>query len=315
MTLLRITFLGTSSAVPTLKRGLASISILRGNELLLFDVGEGVQRAMMSVGLGFNRRTKIFITHMHGDHSLGLIGLIQTMSMVNRQAPVYLYGPKGIKGFVLDNIRYLGFGLTFPLYIKTVTEGKIVNEKEYVIEAIKANHSILSYSYCLREKKRAGRFYPERAKELGVPKGRLWSLLKSGKEVKVGDKIVKPSYVLGPEREGRVIGISGDTRPDEKFVEFFKGCDVLIFDSTYCEEHKDKAIENMHSTAKEAAEIAKKANAKLLILTHFSARYDDVNKLIEEAAKVHNSVIAANDFLTIEVPYPNEGDFKIAYAV
>ncbi|MEM2955517.1 MAG: ribonuclease Z [Nitrososphaerales archaeon] len=303
MVQLRIVFLGTSSSVPTIDRSLPSIAIMRGNELLLFDAGEGTQRQMVKSGLGFNRKTKIFITHFHGDHIVGLLGILQTMSMLNRDKSLDIYGPKGIIGFLKHNIRYLKFGLTFEINVNEVREGIVVKEKDYVVKACLAEHSIRTYSYLLEEFDRPGVFYPEKALKLGVPKGILWSKLQNGESIKLKDKIITPDEVLGPRRPGRKIGISGDTRPNAKLTKFFSNSDVIIFDSTYGDEYSDKAKENLHSTSVEAAQLAKDAGANLLILTHFSARYEDVNNLVSQALKIHPNVMAASDQLVIDVPY------------
>jgi len=301
---LKVTFLGTSSSVPTKKRGLTSIAVKRGSELILFDAGECVQRAMMHAGLGLNRPMKIFITHLHGDHCVGLLGLLQSMSMMQRDKPLSIYGPKGIISFVKSNIKALAFDLTFDLEIKTVKEGLVVEESEYTVYACRAVHSRLTYAYLLEEKPRPGVFYPEAARSLGIPEGRLWSILQKGEAITYQGKLVRPDQVTGPKRRGRKIGYSGDTRPSSKLIEFFKGCDLLIFDSTYADRHADKAEENMHSTAREAASIAKDAGVKTLVLTHFSARYDDASELVKEASEVHSNTIAAEDFMEIEVKYP-----------
>lgn len=300
---LKLIFLGTSSSVPTVERSLPSIAIMRGNELLLFDAGEGTQRQMIKAGLGFNRKTKIFITHFHGDHIVGLLGILQTMSMLNRDKPLDIYGPRGIIGFLKHNIRYLKFGLTFEINVNESKEGIIVKEKDYVVKACLAEHSIRAYSYLLEEFDRPGVFYPEKALKLGIPKGILWSRLQNGESIKLNDKIITPDQVLGPRRPGRRIGISGDTRPNAKLTKFFSKADVIVFDSTYGDEYSDKAKENMHSTSVEAAQLAKDAEANLLILTHFSARYEDVSNLVSQALKIHPNVIAASDQLVIDVPY------------
>lgn len=307
MTMLRITFLGTSASVPTKKRGLSSIAILRGSELLLFDCGEGVQRVLMASGLGLNRRMKVFITHLHGDHCLGVLGLIQTQSMLNREKLLSIYGPPKTKGFVEANRRYLNFGLTFPLKIIAVREGIIFDDREsgYFVEACKGEHTILSYGYKLTEYPRVGVFHPEKAIELGVPEGALWSELQKGRSVVVDGRTVSPREVLGPQRKGRMIGISGDTRPTKALGKFFKGANILIFDSTYGEDRSEKARENMHSTAREAAELAMKAGVGTLVLTHFSPRYEDVSELVKEASSIHPNVIEATDLQSLVVPYPD----------
>lgn len=303
MVQLKLIFLGTSSSVPTIERGLPSIAIMRGNELLLFDAGEGTQRQMIKAGLGFNRKTKIFITHFHGDHILGLLGILQTMSMLNRDRPLDVYGPRGIIGFLRHNMRYLKFGLTFQINVNEVKEGITVKEKDYVVKARLAEHSVRTYSYLLEEFDRPGEFYPEKALKLGIPKGILWSRLQNGESIRLGDKTITPEQVLGPRRPGRRIGISGDTRPSPRLSRFFSKADVIVFDSTYGDEYEDKAKENMHSTCVEAAQLAKDTRANLLILTHFSARYSDVSDLVSQALKIHPNVIAASDQLVIDVPY------------
>lgn len=300
---MRIHFLGTSSAVPTAKRGLTSLAVTRGDEVFIFDTGEGMQRNFLQSGIGTNKKMSIFITHMHSDHIIGLLGLLQTLSLVRRMKEVRVYGPKELLEFIAVNQRLLNFSLTYPLRFKEVDEGIVYESKEYTIKATLAEHNVKAYSYCLEEKPRPGVFYPEKALALGVPKGTLWHKLQHGEEVEINGKIVKPEEVTGKKRKGRKVGISGDTRPNEYLIEFFKDADVLIFDSTYSDQHATNALENMHSTASEAALVAKKANAKQLILTHFSARYDDTSILVEEARKIHDNVIAAEDLMTIDVPY------------
>jgi len=300
---LKVILLGTASAMPTYERGLSSTAIVRGGEVMFFDVGEGAQRNFLKSGIGTNRRMKVFITHMHSDHCVGLLGLLQTMSLQNRNMPMQLYGPEQINDFIHNNMKLLNFGFTFPITINTVSEGIVVEESDYVIKAKLANHSIKSYSYCMEERERPGIFYPEKAKTLGIPEGNLWHKLQQGEDIEFNDKIIKSEEVTGPKRNGRKIGISGDTRPDDNLIEFFHDCDLLIFDSTYTDEHKEKAKDNMHSTAREAATLAVKSNVRKIILSHFSARYEDINLLAKEAMEIHSNVVAAEDLLTIEVPY------------
>ncbi|MEM3117420.1 MAG: ribonuclease Z [Nitrososphaerales archaeon] len=297
--------MGTASAMPTYERGLSSVALVRGNEVLLFDAGEGMQRNFIKAGIGTNRKMKVFITHMHSDHCVGLLGLLQTMTLQNRDMPIQLYGPEQIGDFINSNMKLLNFGLTFPLTVRAVSEGIISQEKDYVVRAKLARHSVRTYSYCLEERERPGTFYPDKARALGIPQGRLWHRLQHGEDIEFNGIIVRSSDVTGSKRKGRKIGISGDTRPDDGLVDFFRDCDLLIFDSTYGDEHKDKAAENMHSTAREAAILARKANVKQLVLTHFSARYDDTGVLVREALEVHPNVVAGSDLMSIDVPYPD----------
>jgi ribonuclease Z len=298
---MKLVFLGTSAAQPTLQRALTCICLEKDGEILMFDAGEGSQISYLKSGLGWNKKMKIFVTHLHGDHCIGILGLLQTMTLQKRTESIEIYGPDGIEEFIAANIKVLNFGLSFPVMITSVKEEIIVNEKTYSVTACEAEHSVLAFSYVFQEKDKPGRFFPEKAKDLGVPEGELWNKLQSGDEVQVGDKIVKSSDVLGEKRPGKKIGISGDTRPTKKLEEFFKNCDYLSFDSTFSHELLEKAKETHHSTAVEAAQLAKNANVSNLILTHFSARYNDESVLLDEAKTKHSSVIAAKDLLEIEI--------------
>jgi len=298
---MKLVFLGTSGAQPTIDRGLTCICLEKDAEILMFDAGEGSQFSYLKSGLGWNKKMKIFVTHLHGDHCIGILGLLQTMTMHKRTESLEIYGPDGIEEFIAANIKVLNFGLSFPVMITSIREEKIIDEKTYSVFSCKANHSIPAYSYLFEEKDKPGRFNIEKAKQLGIPEGQLWNKLQNGHEIKVGDKIIKPSEVLGEKRPGKRIGISGDTRPTKELEKFFKNCNYLSFDSTFLDELKDKAIETHHSTAKEAATLAKNANVENLILTHFSARYKDESVLVDEAKTIHNSVIGAKDLLEIEI--------------
>ena len=298
---MKLVFLGTSAAQPTEKRGLSCICLEREGEILMFDAGEAAQIAYMKSGLGWNKKMKLFVTHLHGDHCVGILGLLQTMSMQNRTEPLEIFGPKGIDEFLGANIKVLNFGLPFSILINIVNEGKIFENKKYLIHATKANHSITAFSYLFEEKDKPGRFNVQKAKELGIPEGELWNQLQNGQKITNNQTIIKPEQVLGEKRPGKKIGISGDTMPTKKLEEFFLGCDYLVFDSTFIDEEKQRALDTCHSTAKQAAELGKNAKVKNLILTHFSARYKDEIQHKNEAEKIHNSVITARDLLEVEI--------------
>ena len=238
---------------------------------------------------------------LHGDHCLGILGLLQTMSMQKRTESLEIYGPAGIEEFITANIKVLNFGLPFPVFITIVEQGNVVNEKKYQISCCEAQHGIPAFSYCFEENEKSGVFYPEKAKELGIPEGKMWQELQNGNSVEVNGVKIDSSQVTGDKRPGKKIGISGDTRPTEKLQNFFTNSDYLSFDCTFSFDLKDRAIETNHGTAKEAAELAKNANVKNLILTHFSARYSDESVLLDEAKQIHESVIAAKDLLEIEI--------------
>lgn len=298
---MKLVFLGTSAAQPTENRGLSCICLEREGEILMFDAGESAQISYLKSGLGWNKKMKIFVTHMHGDHCIGILGLLQTMTMQHRTETLEIYGPKGIDEFISANIKILNFGLSFPILISIITEGKILETKFYSIYVCKASHSIPAFSYKFEEKDKPGRFNLEKAKELGIPEGHLWNKLQNGEEIEIDGKVIRSDQVLGEKRSGKKIGISGDTMPTKELEKFFDTCDYLVFDSTFLDEIKEKATETCHSTAKQAALLAKNANVKNLILTHFSARYKDERQHLEEAKIIHASVITSKDLLEVEI--------------
>jgi ribonuclease Z len=301
---LHIVFLGTAASIPTVTRALPSVVVKRKNEVLMFDCGEGVQRQMIKASVGFHRKMKVFVTHMHGDHVLGLPGLLQTMSLLDRQQKLDVYGPVGIKAFVEAISATVQFVLTFPIEIHEIKdEGVVCQEKEYEVKAARTDHVIPSLAYALIEKPRPGRFNPKKAEMLGVPEGPLWSKLQRGEKVKTpAGRIVKPEQVVGAPRPGRKIVYSGDTRPTKSLLRLAEGADLLIHEATFDDELLDKAIEDGHSTPSQAAETAKKAKVKKLILTHLSSRYKNTQPLLEQARKFFSNVAIAEDFMEIEVP-------------
>ena len=299
---MKIVFLGTSAALPTEKRGLSCICVERNGEILMFDAGEAAQIAFLKSGLGWNKKMRIFVTHLHGDHCIGILGLLQTLNMRDRTKPLEIYGPSGIEEFIMGNIKTLGFDPRFPILINIVGEGQVCESKEYTVCARKACHTVTAFSYLIAERDRPGRFNREMAVKLGIPEGRLWKQLQEGNSIVVDGRHIKPDKILGQKRPGRKIGVSGDTMPTTSLEEFFDGCDYLVFDSTFLEEERDRARETGHSTARQAAVLGKNAGVKNLILTHFSARYDDEARHSEEAEQVHGSVTCARDMLVVEVP-------------
>ena len=304
---LHVIFLGTGGSVPTPKRGLPAVLVTRKGEQVMFDCGEGVQRQMTKAGGGFHRKTKIFVTHMHGDHVLGLPGLLQTMALLDRQRKLEIYGPTGIKRFLECIRETVQFVLTFQVEIHEIEEaGTVCEEEEYVVQATRANHVVPSLSYALVERPRPGRFNPIKAKKMGVPEGPLWSRLQQGHKVKShSGKIIKPEQVVGPSRPGRKVVYTGDTRPSDDIAKLALGADLLIHDATLADDLAEKASEDGHSTPTQAAQTAKKARVKQLILTHISARYDDANLLLDEAVKVFKRTRVAEDLMRVEIPLLN----------
>jgi ribonuclease Z len=301
---IRVVFLGTSGSVPTLKRSLPAVVVQCPRNQWMFDCGENVQRQMMQAKVSFHRKMKIFITHLHGDHVLGLPGLLQTMALMDRKEPVEVYAPKGLKDFLLCTKETLNFGLTYPVEINEILgEGIVCDTAEYQVIAAKSNHAIEGYAYAFVEKPRPGKFYPKQAVALGVPAGELWSKLQRGEEVAATDgKVVKSKDVMGPLRSGRKIVYTGDTKPFETFGKFAEGADLVIHDCTFDNSLTEKADTDGHSTPSQAASQAKAANAKKLVLSHISARYPDASLLLEQAKEVFPNTILAEDYLELELP-------------
>jgi ribonuclease Z len=283
------------------------VLIKRQNEQLMFDCGEGVQRQMIKAKVGFHKKTKIFISHMHGDHVLGLLGLLQTMALMNRQKKLEIYGPEGIKQFLECTRETLQFGLTFPVEIHEIYKaGVVCEEKEYIVEAAKSNHVITSLAYAFLEKPRPGKFYPEKAQALSIPEGELWSKLQHGDTVKLPNgRVISPADVMGSLRQGRKVVYTGDTRPIKGFAKFAADADLVIHEATFDDTLAEKAAEDGHSTPSQASEAALKAKAKKLVLTHISARYSDSRLLLEQAQKVFKNTVVAEDFMELELPLPD----------
>ncbi len=300
---MKIIFLGTGGSIPTGERGSPAIVILRKREVLLFDCGEGTQHRMAAAHVSFNRPMRIFITHLHGDHVLGLPGLLQTMSLLEREHPLQVYGPRGLASFIKAFSSILG-APGFPLeVIELVEEGTIYSVPEYRIEALKAEHDGECWSYGLIENPRPGRFHPDRARMLGISEGPLWRRLQYGEEVILEDgRVIKPDEVVDPPRAGRKIVYSGDTRPSRRLVEFADGADILIHEATFNEELAERADRDGHSTARQAAEVASAAGVKSLFLIHISSRYPDASILLEQARGVFPNTVIATDMMEVELP-------------
>ncbi len=301
---IRVVFLGISGSVPTLKRNLPSVVVQCAKEMLMFDCGEGVQRQMMGAKVSFHRELKILITHLHGDHVLGLPGLLQTMALMERKEPVEVYGPVGLINFMQCTKDTLNFGLNYPLTINEIQdEGIVCDREKYKILATKSNHSIDGFCFAFVEKQRPGKFFPKKAAALGIPMGDLWSKLQNNQEV-ITPKgtLVKPGDVMGPQRKGRKIVYTGDTKPFGAFAKFAEEADLVIHDCTFDESMVERASIDGHSTPSQAATQAKNANAKRLVLSHISARFPDATPLLEQAKKVFPNTVLAQDYMELELP-------------
>ena len=298
---LYIYFLGTGGSWPTVQRNVSAVAIKRGGEIILFDCGEGTQRQLQKSKISYMQIKKIFITHYHGDHFLGLPGVIQTFQLNDREEPLHVYGPKGIGKIVSDVIHLGYFKPSYDIFAYEMKPGDEIKFEGYKIKCIDVCHNVPTLAYCLEEDIRPGRFNKKKALELGIPEGPLFRKLQNGESVNMNGKIITPEMVLGPPRPGRKITISGDTMPCEKLVKFAKGSDVLIHDATFDSSLEERAIEYGHSTARQAAEIAKRAEVEKLILTHISPRYKDAKLLEEEAREIFPNTWVAHDFMELEV--------------
>jgi ribonuclease Z len=302
----RITFLGTAAARPTVNRNVSSLVVQREGELMMFDCGEGTQRQMMRYGTGFNLQD-IFFSHLHGDHFLGVIGLLRTMGLQDRTEPIHLWTPQGTETTLRHAVELGIDRVPFEVVIHGLEPGERIERGDYHLEGYRVSHKGRSLGYALVEKERPGRFHPETARELGVPEGPLWGKLHRGETVEVEGRAIRPEQLVGPSRPGRRIVYTGDTRPSARTREVARGADLLIHEATFANDEADRAHATGHSTARDAATIARDAGVLRLALTHFSPRYADDPRLLErEARSVFPDTIAAYDGLVVEVPYRDE---------
>lgn len=305
--MLRVIFLGTGGSLPTRNRNPSAIMINREGELLLFDCGEGTQQQMMRAKTGMMSLSAIFVSHFHADHFLGIPGLIQTMSFLGRTDPLIIYGPEGTREFTELFKAFGFFNFKYEITGIQLQPGDFVERKDYVVQALKTEHSVPSLGYALIEKPRPGRFNRARAIELGVPPGPLFSELQKGNTLELNGKFVRPEDVMGPLRPGRKVIYSGDTRPCESILKTSRDADLLIHDCSFADEMTEWAEESGHSTAGEVAALAKEAKVRKLILTHISSRYsDDVEPILADSKKIFKNLIVAEDLLEVEVPYRPE---------
>jgi ribonuclease Z len=308
--MLRIVFLGTSSARPTVSRNTSALTVQREGDLYLFDCGEGTQRQMMRYAAGFSLK-EIYLTHMHADHYLGTFGLLRTMGLQGREEPLDIYTPPGGEDLLKEAVALELEELPFPVEIGPLEPGASVVHGGYSISAYRASHPGGANGYVLREDVRAGRFFPDQADALGVPAGPLFGELQRGETIRLEDgREVKPEEVMGPPRPGRTVVYTGDTRPCEATLEAATGCDLLIHEATFSDEEAERAQRTGHTTASQAGELARRAGARRLVLTHLSARYSERPNVLEREAKRACSgdcdVVVAYDGLEIEVPLREE---------
>jgi ribonuclease Z len=304
---LSLTFLGTGAACPSIERNVSAIALQREGETLLFDCGEGTQRQMMRYGASFAFR-EIFFTHFHADHVLGITGLLRTMGLMDRTEPVTLYGPKGAER-ILGGIISMGIERNkFPVEIVEVRPGDTLSRKDYDLVTFETIHRADTIGWALVEHERLGRFDPDKARDLGIPEGPLWGRIHKGQSVTLEDsRVIHPEELVGPTRPGRTVVYSGDTRPCDGVRAVSHGADLLVHEATFSSEEAARAVETGHSTAREAAEVARAAGVRQLVLTHISPRYSrEAPELLAEARAVFPETTIARDGMTVEVRFPSE---------
>ncbi len=307
---MRVTFLGTSGAVPTTQRNPSAVLVEREGDRLLFDCGEGTQRQMMRFSTGFGVE-HVFLSHLHGDHVLGLPGLVQTWDFNDRESALAVHAPAGTRKRVERLVAATGDRPSYPVRVHQVEPGDVVLDRDaYEVRALEVDHRTTAVGYALVEDDRKGRFDREKAQEeLGIPPGPKYSKLHEGNPVEHDGRTVHPAQVVGPPRPGRRLVYTGDTRPCGSVVEAAGEADLLIHDGTFAADRRQRARETAHATAREAAEVANRAGAKRLALTHVSSRYagDGWRRLQDEARDVFagERAFVAHDGLVAEVPFPD----------
>nr|WP_136589913.1 ribonuclease Z [Salinigranum halophilum] len=306
---MRVTFLGTSGAVPTTERAPSAILCNRDGERYLFDCGEGTQRQMMRFGTGFSV-SHLFVTHLHGDHVLGIPGLVQTWDFNDREEPLAIHAPPGSRKHVESLLHAGGHQPGFPIRVNEVSPGNVaLDGEDFEVRAFRTEHRTRSVGWALVEDDRRGRFDRERAEELGVPVGPKFGRLHDGEAVELDDgRVVEPEQVVGEPRPGRKLVYTGDTRPVNSTAEVAQDADLLIHEATFASDEAARARSTGHTTGREAGELAQQVGVRRLALTHISSRYaGDASEIASEAARAFDGEsFVAHDGLEVEVTYPDE---------
>jgi len=302
---LSVAFLGTGGAVPSARRNTAGLLVARGGERLLFDCGEGTQRQMQR-SLGLVQVDAIYFTHFHADHFLGLPGLLKTYDLTERERPLTIYGPRGLVDLLKSLARVIG-RVKYKLELAELEPGEAVARDGAEVRAFAVEHSVRAIGYALVEAERPGRFDPEAARRLGVEEGPAFAALQRGETVGGSAGPVEPGQVMGEPRPGRTVALTGDTAPCRATVEAARGAELLVHDSSFAEEEAQRAADTGHSTAGQAAAVAREADVKMLGLVHISSRYH-VGRVLEEAREVFEPSVAPKDFDLIEVPFAERGE-------
>lgn len=303
---LDVVFLGTSGSMPTAQRAPTAILVRRGGERLLFDCAEGTQRQLLRSNVGLIELREVFLTHYHADHYLGLPGMLKTFALRGRELPITIYGPPGLAE-LFGALRRIFGKLTYPYELVEVRPGETLERGDYRLSTFAVNHGVSAMGYALVEEARPGRFDVEAANGLGIPAGPERGALQRGETVTLPDgREIAPEQVLGDARLGRKVVISADTAYSEHVVDAARGADVLVHEATFAEEERERARETLHSTAAEAAGVARAADVGLLALTHLSNRYFG-GEIEREAQEVFPNTVVPRDLDIIVVPFQERG--------
>ncbi len=297
----RVMFLGTSGSTPTDLRGLPSVCIEYEGDIVLFDCGEGTQRQMMSNRINFSKVRAIFLSHIHGDHTIGVAGLVRTLALNKRESVLEIFVPKGYENAIQCLLDFDGTKIGYDIAIRTIGSGTIYKGKGYEVKAFKLSHTVPAYGFAFIEDWRM-RFDSAKAKRLGI-EGSMYSKLEKNGKIKSNGKIVRIAQVAH-RQDGRKVVYATDTRPLNATVSAARNANLLIHEATYTDALRELARKRMHSTALEAAKIAKRANVNNLVLTHISARYRKDNELLSEARSVFKKAELAKDGMSIDITGP-----------
>jgi ribonuclease Z len=301
---LDVLFVGTAGSAPTARRGLPATLVRRGGDRLLFDCGEGTQRQLLR-STGLIELEEVFITHFHADHVLGLPGMLKTFSLRGRERALTVYGPPGLRE-LFAALRPIVGRQPFELSLVELEPNEELRRDGYRIAAFEVSHRVPAYGYAIVEDERLGRFDEERARELGVRPGPDYGRLHRGEPVLGTAGEVRPEQVVGASRPGRKVVLAGDSAPSPMTAAAAHGADLLVHEATFGDEDVERAAETGHSTARQAAELAREAEVKLLALTHVSQRYAGP-ELRDEAREVFPDTIVPRDFDRVEIPFPERG--------
>jgi len=297
-----LTVLGSGASLPTLQRQTTSVAVQRGGDLYLLDCGEGTQLQWRRAGLRFSKLRAICISHMHGDHVNGVVGLLQTLALGGREEKMELIGPPGIRGYIDAARTHVGMRLSYPLKIRESEGGELLEQDGYKLSCAPLDHGLPTLGFRIEELPRPGRFDLSAAEQLGVPEGPLFGRLQRGDAVVLEDgTTVRPEQVLGEPRPGSTVAYCVDTRPCQGAIELARDADLFACDATFTEELTVEARRRGHSTARQAAAMAETAGARRLLLIHVSARYHDPRALQQEAAAVFTPVDVAHDLMELQV--------------